>query len=218
MRWLAAGALGITALPAAVAAQDNEAVSTAKGEIIPYSALRKTAGLEFGKATPGGGGGTLTVAPDGSASTGGVVVTMDGTQAAAFVLERDLLTQLPAYAGPLDTDTITLTHAADASKTLTLRNFTNDFNRTRRIALGLLTLEVPVWYLMDSYTFHVGGTINIAADQEPVCTRASSPSSRFPVTGRRSTNNPYCPVNHDLARFLNEAVGNSECGKHPPDI
>lgn len=147
-------------MPQTAFAQDT-ATTTAVLRIPGETRIDKIEDLHFGDIIAGTGGGTITVALDDSVSTTGTVISMgDNPHAAEFVITRQVLADYPTYNGPLGTDTIELTHISFPTETMTLRDFTTDFNRT--IFFGL-----PAYFFQNVYDFRIGGTLDVAGDQEP---------------------------------------------------
>ena len=105
--------------------------------------------------------GTITLDVNGNVSTTGTVVSAGGSpQAAEFEISRRIFADFPVYNGPLGTDTVQLTHISLPSESMTLRNFTTDFNRT-----GFLGL--PAYLFQTNYDFRIAGTLDVGPDQEP---------------------------------------------------
>lgn len=149
--------LAVFAAPAAHAQSSVDASATV--ELMNESRVTKDGDLEFGTIVPGTAGGSITIAPNGAVTTTGVT-SLGTTQPASFTMTRRFLLDFPTYEGPQGTDTIQLVHASDSTATMTLRDFTTDYNRT--IFFGL-----PAYFFQTSYPFRVGGTLDVAADQKP---------------------------------------------------
>lgn len=160
-RWLAT-AIAALAVVIPVAAQAQDTTSVRSVVRIPgETRIDKIEDLHFGDIIPGNSGGTITVAINNNVSTTGTVISAGGDpHAAEFVITRQILADYPTYNGPLGTDTILLTHISQPTETMLLRDFTTDFNRT--IFFGL-----PAYFFRTSYDFRIGGTLDVAADQEP---------------------------------------------------
>lgn len=123
--------------------------------------IDKLGDLHFGDIIAGDTGGTITVALDDSVTTTGSVISVGGNpQAAEFEITRQFFVDFPTYNGPLGTDTVQLTHISLPAESMTLRNFTTDFNRP-----GFLGL--PAYFFRTTYDFRVAGTLDVGADQEP---------------------------------------------------
>lgn len=150
----------LAALPLAVQAQD--ASSTRSVVRIPgETRIEKIEDLHFGDIIPGDSGGTVTIAPNGTLTTTGTVISAGGDpHAAEFVITRQFLVDFPTYNGPLAGDSIQLTHISQPTESMTLRAFTTDFNRPGFFGL-------PAYLFRTSYDFRVAGTLDVAADQEP---------------------------------------------------
>lgn len=145
--------------PVAAMAQDVASVR-AVARIPGETRIEKIEDLHFGDIIPGSSGGTVVIAPDGTLSTTGSVISAGGDpHAAEFVMTRQFLVDFPTYNGPLAGDTIELTHISLPGESMTLRNFTTDFNRP-----GIFGL--PAYFFRTSYDFRVGGTLDVAADQQ----------------------------------------------------
>jgi len=152
--------LAALCLPVALAAQQ---VSVTTGvDVLDDSRVTNTGDLDFGKVLPGPGGGSISVAPDGDVAVAGGLVAIGATSPASFNLTRDIGVDYLTYQAPLISDTIEIAHADDPSITMTVRNFTTDFNRTITL-FGLFTL--PAYYFQTSYDFRVGGTLDVDANQ-----------------------------------------------------
>ena len=135
--------------------------SPANTEIVIDTRLVKLADLDFGEIIPGDTGGTITLTPAGAVSTSGSVIAAGGTtQPAEFRMTRRLFIDFPTYVGPAGTDSIQLVHTSLPAQTMTLRDFTTDFNRT--IIFGL-----PGYFFSTEYDFRVAGTLDVGANQEP---------------------------------------------------
>lgn len=148
------------AVPSIAMAQDATTV-TSVVRIPGETRIDKIEDLHFGDIIAGNTGGTITVALDDSVTTTGSVLSVGGNpHAAEFVITRQFLVDYPTYNGPLGTDTIQLTHISLPSETMTLRDFTTDFNRTGFFGL-------PGYFFRATYDFRIGGTLDVAADQEP---------------------------------------------------
>lgn len=145
-----------------ITAQAQDTTSTRSVVRIPgETRIEKIEDLHFGDIIPGNSGGTVTIAPNGALSTTGTVISAGGNpQAAEFVITRQFLVDFPTYNGPLAGDTIQLTHISMPTESMTLRDFTTDFNRTGFFGL-------PAYFFRTSYDFRVAGTLDVAADQEP---------------------------------------------------
>jgi hypothetical protein len=132
-------------------------------------ALSKTADIDFGAILPGPGGGTFTVAPDGSTSQTGNLVAVGETHPAEFTVRRRLLLDFPNSYEPDMPETVTLTHTGDPAHTMQMNDLTSDFGRTiLSITLPFLPpIAVPAWAGRLEYDFRVGGTLSVAADQAP---------------------------------------------------
>ncbi|QUL37038.1 DUF4402 domain-containing protein [Erythrobacter sp. JK5] len=155
---LAVAGFALSVSPAS--AQDTASVPTAV-RLQGDTRITKLGDLDFGDILPGASGGTITVAVDSTVSTSGTVQSLNsGQQAASFEITRQILADFPTYVGPGGSDTIQLVNQGDPTATMTLRNFTTDFNRT--IIFGL-----PAYLFRTTYDFRVGGTLDVAADQEP---------------------------------------------------
>ena len=150
----------LLAIPSAALAQDT-ATTTSVVRIPGETRIDKIEDLHFGDIIAGNTGGTITIALDDSVTTTGSVLSVGGNpHAAEFVITRQFLVDYPTYNGPLGTDTIQLTHISLPSETMTLRDFTTDFNRTGFFGL-------PGYFFRATYDFRIGGTLDVAADQEP---------------------------------------------------
>lgn len=135
--------------------------TTANTEIVIDTRLVKLADLDFGEIIPGDTGGTITLSPAGAVSTSGSVISAGGNpQAAEFRMTRRLFVDFPTYVGPAGTDTIELAHTSLPGQTMTLRDFTTDYNRT--VIFGL-----PGYFFLTEYDFRVAGTLDVAANQQP---------------------------------------------------
>ena len=165
-------ALGASAIPAGALAQNVD--STVGVDVLDDSRVYKTADLDFGRLLAGTGGGTITVATDGEVTTGGTVVSVGGTEPAAFVLERQIGVDYLTYVAPTVSDTIEIVHESDPDVTMTVRNFTNDFSRTKQgqyfirvggRVFGPFTGTVPGYWNQTEYDFRVGGTLDVDANQ-----------------------------------------------------
>ena len=133
----------------------------ANTEIVIDTRLVKLADLDFGEIIPGDTGGTITLSPAGAVSTSGSVISAGGNpQAAEFRMTRRLFIDFPTYVGPAGTDSIELAHTSLPGQTMTLRDFTTDYNRT--VIFGL-----PGYFFLTEYDFRVAGTLDVAANQQP---------------------------------------------------
>ena len=133
----------------------------ANTEIVIDTRLVKLADLDFGEIIPGDTGGTITLSPAGAVSTSGSVISAGGNpQAAEFRMTRRLFVDFPTYVGPAGTDSIELAHTSLPGQTMTLRDFTTDYNRT--VIFGL-----PGYFFLTEYDFRVAGTLDVAANQQP---------------------------------------------------
>ena len=150
--WLVAFAL-VTILSES-ASYAGAAQSDASVIIETPGRLQKTGDLDFGRLATTGNAGTVRITPNGSVSyTGGTVASGGTPQAATFELQTRLV-DFVTFRGPTGGDTIQLKHKQDSTVRMTLRNFTTDL----RSGLYLFTRSV---------TFHVGGTLDVAANQKP---------------------------------------------------
>ena len=141
-------AASLYALPAS--AQDTVA-ATAEAQIVPPSVLTKVADLRFGTLVPGGTGGTIRIRPNGVVTTTGSVILAGGSRGpAAFNFQRTILTNFPTYGGPNGTATLLITNIF--GDTMLVRNFETNFS-----FFG--------YFFQTSYTFYVGGTLDVAANQ-----------------------------------------------------
>lgn len=144
--------------PAAVAQTVTNA--PASTQISVDARIEKLGDLDFGEIIPGDSGGTITLAPNGAVSTSGTVVAAGGNpQAAEFRITRRLFVDFPVYQGPAGTDTIQLTHIGIPSQSMTLRDFTTDFNRTSIFGL-------PGYFFSTEYEFRVAGTLDVGPNQQ----------------------------------------------------
>ena len=135
--------------------------TTANTEIVIDTRLVKLADLDFGEIIPGDTGGTITLSPAGAVSTSGSVISAGGNpQSAEFRMTRRLFIDFPTYVGPAGTDSIELAHTSLPGQTMTLRDFTTDYNRT--VIFGL-----PGYFFVTEYDFRVAGTLDVAANQQP---------------------------------------------------
>ena len=135
--------------------------SSAVTQVQTDSRLVKLGDLHFGDVIPGSTGGTITLEPNGAVSTTGSVISAGGNpEAAAFRLSRRIFIDFPTYVGPAGTDSIELTHVTFPTETMTLRDFTTDFNRT-----GIFGL--PGYFFQTEYEFRVAGTLDVGANQQP---------------------------------------------------
>ena len=135
--------------------------TTANTEIVIDTRLVKLADLDFGEIIPGDTGGTITLSPAGAVSTSGSVISAGGNpQSAEFRMTRRLFIDFPTYVGPAGTDSIELAHTSLPGQTMTLRDFTTDYNRT--VIFGL-----PGYFFLTEYDFRVAGTLDVAANQQP---------------------------------------------------
>lgn len=150
----------LCAFPTTAQAQDVAATPVAVRLVGP-SRITKLEDLHFGDILPGNTGGTITLDTAGNVSTTGTVISMGGNpQAAEFEISRQILLDYPTYNGPLGTDSIVLTHVSQPSATMTLRNFTTDFNRPGFFGL-------PAYFFQATYDFRIAGTLDVGANQEP---------------------------------------------------
>lgn len=148
----------LVALPAAAQAQTTTA-SPSEARVQSDTRIEKLADLDFGDIIPGNAGGTITLNVNGNVSTTGSVVAAGGTpHPAEFTITRRIFADFPVYAGPAGTDTIELNHESLAGESMTLRNFTTDFNRP-----GFLGL--PAYLFLTNYGFRVAGTLDVDANQ-----------------------------------------------------
>lgn len=140
----------------------QSAVATpASAQIQGETRIAKLGDLEFGQLIPGATGGSVTVAPDGTANSTGTLVLASTTQlAASFELERQILQDFPTYSGPTGTETIEIVNVNNPAARMTVRDFTTDFNRTGFFGL-------PAYFFRTTFDFRIGGTLDVAADQEP---------------------------------------------------
>ncbi|MEL6542280.1 MAG: DUF4402 domain-containing protein [Pseudomonadota bacterium] len=158
LRFLCAAAL-LASSAGALQAQTATTQSTV--QIQGDTRITKLGDLNFGQIIPGASGGTITVAPNGNVSTSGTLVAADTAQtAASFELEREILQDFPTYEGPDGTDTIEITHTSIPTARMTVRDFTTDFNRPGFFGL-------PAYFFRTTFDFRVGGTLDVASDQEP---------------------------------------------------
>lgn len=135
--------------------------TTANTEIVIDTRLVKLADLDFGEIIPGDTGGTITLSPAGAVSTSGSVISAGGNpQSAEFRMTRRLFIDFPTYVGPAGTDSIELAHTSLPGQTMTLRDFTTDYNRTAIFGL-------PGYFFVTEYDFRVAGTLDVAANQQP---------------------------------------------------
>ncbi|MEM7688687.1 MAG: DUF4402 domain-containing protein [Pseudomonadota bacterium] len=154
-------ALALMAAGASPLMAQSSVATPASAQIQGETRITKLGDLEFGQIVPGASGGSVTVAPDGTASaTGTLVLANSGQSAATFELERQILQDFPTYSGPDGTDTIEIVNVNNPAARMTVRDFTTDFNRT--IFFGF-----PAYFFRTTYDFRVGGTLDVAADQEP---------------------------------------------------
>ena len=141
-------------------AQDT-ATTPAAVQIQGDTRITKLADLDFAEIIPGASGGSITIAPNGNVSTTGTVIAANtAQQAAAFELEREILQDFPSYEGPAGSDTIEIVHVSNPAARMTVRDFTTDFNRTGFFGL-------PAYFFRTTFDFRVGGTLDVASDQEP---------------------------------------------------
>lgn len=148
------------ALVGAPAAAHAQAEGSANVVLLEETRVTKTADLDFGAIIAGNGGGTIAVAPGGAVTVDGTVITLGGTQPAAFVMERQIFVDYPVLVSPRFSDTIEIVHADDADTAMTVRDFTTDFNRT--IIFGL-----PAYFFQSRFPFRIGATLDVEADQKP---------------------------------------------------
>jgi hypothetical protein len=145
-------ALGLGA-PAAHAADTETAVAGAV--ILEPGTVEKLQDLRFGNIVPGASGGTVTVAPNGNVTTGGTVISAGGDIGSAeFRFTRQWYQLFVTYGGT-SSPTITLYNINSPTDTMTVRNFTTDFT----------SFWQPLF--QNPFTFHVGGTLDVAAGQQP---------------------------------------------------
>lgn len=153
-------ALGPVAFASAAQAQNSVAAESTV-RIQGETRITKLADLDFGAIIAGSAGGTISVAPNGNvASSGSVIVANAAQQAAVFELEREIFQDFPTYQGPAGVDSIEIVHVSVPSARMTVRDFTTDFNRTGFFGL-------PAYFFRTTFDFRVGGTLDVAADQEP---------------------------------------------------
>ena len=150
---------------AQTSANANANASTAETAVAisTASSLSNTGDLDFGSIIATGVAGTVTIAPDGGVTNTGGTIPMGGSRAASFLLERDVGIQYPTGYSPILPSTVEITHETDPSATMTIRDLTSDFDRTRQIFI----FTVPGWWGLTEYDFRVGGTLDVAADQLP---------------------------------------------------
>lgn len=141
-------------------AQAQSTSPSASAQLLNESRVTKDGDLNFGKVIVSNTGGTVTIAPDGNVTQSGPLLLSGTTQPASFTMTRRFLVDYPSYTAPLVSDTINLVNIADNSQTMTVTDFTTDFNRT--IFFGL-----PAYFFTVEYPFRVGGTLNVAASQPP---------------------------------------------------
>ncbi len=144
-------------------ANANQSNGDASVTIGVASALSNTGDLDFGRIVATGVAGTVTVSPDGNVTNAGGTIPLGGAQPASFLLERDVGIQYPTGYSPILPTTVEITHTADTSAKMTIRDLTSDFDRTRQIFI----FTVPGWWGLTEYDFRVGGTLDVAADQKP---------------------------------------------------
>jgi len=153
------------AFPNPAMAQDR--IFTTFVRLIGETRITNTGDLDFGIILPGDSGGTVTIANSGDRSVTGSVIAIGGNpQAATFNITRRFLRDFPTYQGPQSSDSVELANLADPAQTMTLRNFTTDFNR--RGFFGL-----PAYFFTTSYDFRVAGTLDVGANQAPGVYRGS---------------------------------------------
>ncbi|EAQ28804.1 hypothetical protein NAP1_14433 [Erythrobacter sp. NAP1] len=153
-------ALCVLATPHVAQAQDV-ASTTAVVRIPGETRIEKLGDLNFGDILPGDSGGTITLDTASNVSTTGTVQSLGGDPVAAeFLITRQILADFPSYDGPQSGDTIELAHISLPGETMTLRDFTTDFNRPGFFGL-------PAYFFRTSFDFRVAGTLDVAADQEP---------------------------------------------------
>ncbi|WP_162789499.1 DUF4402 domain-containing protein [Altererythrobacter sp. ZODW24] len=151
--------LTMCAFGAASAPAMAQTSATSETEILGQGRITKLEDLDFGQVIPGLSGGTITVAPDGTVTTGGTVIPSGGTtQPAAFRLEMPIfpIFQYVGYSSPSSSDSVVLTHTTDATETMTLTNFQTDLVDGWRIP-----------FFSGDIDFNVGGTLAVDATQEP---------------------------------------------------
>ena len=146
---------------------------TAGVDVLDDSRVTNTGDLDFGQVIPSGAG-SITIAPDGDVTVNGAIVAMGDTSPASFNLSRRVGVDYLTYRAPTISDTVEIVHESDPSETMTVRNFTTDFNRSV-IVFGFF--RVPAYYFQTSYDFRVGGTLDVAEDQ-----MAGEYSGAFTVT------------------------------------
>lgn len=148
----------LAALPTAAHAQTTTAAPS-EARVQSDTRIEKLADLDFGDIIPGNAGGTITLNVNGNVSTTGSVISAGGTpHPAEFTITRRIFVDFPVYAGPAGTDTIELNHVSLPGESMTLRNFTTDFNRP-----GFLGL--PAYLFLTNYGFRVAGTLDVAGNQ-----------------------------------------------------
>lgn len=160
LRLALAAVVSFASSATALHAQDATALP-ASAQIQGDTRITKQGDLNFGAIIPGANGGSITVATNGDVSTTGTVIAADtAQQPAEFELERQILVDFLTFVGPTGSDTIEIVNTANPTARMTVRNFTTDFNRT--IFFGF-----PAYFFRTNYDFRVGGTLDVAADQEP---------------------------------------------------
>ncbi|MEO9461572.1 MAG: DUF4402 domain-containing protein [Marinomonas sp.] len=151
----------VTAVASALLAGPVQAQSAAipsSTQVRGDTRITKIADLDFGTIIPGDTGGTIVIDPDATVTTTGSVVSMGGTAPAEFSLTRQIFVDYPTYSGPAGTDSIQLVHTSNPALSMTLRDFTTDFDRT-----GLFGL--PAYFFSLTHDFRVAGTLDVGANQ-----------------------------------------------------
>jgi hypothetical protein len=130
-------------LAATVSADGTATVVVAMG-------ITKNNNLEFGKFAAGTGGTVVMTAASARSKTGGITLSsMDAGRAASFAVTGD---GASTYAITLPSSAVTITHATDTTKTMTIDTFTSNPSGTGTLTNGAQTLLV-------------GGTLNVASAQ-----------------------------------------------------
>ncbi|MBW3563650.1 MAG: DUF4402 domain-containing protein [Acidobacteria bacterium] len=128
-----------------------EATANATAEVITPIAISKAADLKFGKFAAGTGG-TVVIAPAGTRSATGAVILSSSNVggAASFNVTGD---NNATYAITLPASAVTITHATDTTKTMSVGTFTSNPSGT-----GTLSAS-------GAQTVGVGGTLTVASAQ-----------------------------------------------------
>lgn len=161
--WLAIAAAALACAFASTTAQAQEVESSeARAFLVTPLSFVKQFDLDFGDIIPGDNGGTVTVIPNGSVTTTGDVIHIDGTQQAGLFWGYGAVNQLVRI--QFDANEYTLTRIG-GTETMTMT--TTTIGSIPPVPLGanprIFRIVNPDGY----FNFGMGATLDVDGDQAP---------------------------------------------------